>query len=577
MRLVVAEGLFVVVGDIGVDGDAHVRAVHHQAVRLILGRLQAVPGRQSLLVSLGERRDALGHHFLIPARVAAGLRQHLRVAGVQAQRLLGDIRLGKRFDHELEALLVAFFTEDDRQLLARLQRDLPGLAGERVRAVHPGDAAHAVEHFHVGGGRLNVGQVAPGRRVPLIAGVGLQARLGVGQGGAVVDLGGAPRPHGERRGVDHQPARHGADVGKVAGYVTSHLVKNAVAADDVGAFAGVGLRAPGGDADRELGGQAVHQRIRGARQRPAVEQLAGALGHQGDGAAPRPVIAVQAEGVAPLGAQLVQGLPDPLLRIGQGVEHFLHESGHVFPRQVFHADIGDGLGGVALYGGDIALGHLYGLPRAVLVHIGQLRGSLQHAQRAAHALARCVGLLGHVDDGAPDAHRHGGGLDIQGLVRVQLPLHVHQQRALRQRQLHRAGLLFKGRPAVGVQRDDPVGIQADGGDAVFTGHQRFAAVEADVLHNKAGRAAGVQDLDIAFIVQQAHGARGIALREGRRAQGHGERQQGDQQTTNTALFHNLSLIPSARCASTGTRPAGMVPILYTSDRPHVEMHARQKT
>ena len=74
-----------------------------------------------------------------------------------------------------------------------------------------------------------------------------------------------------------------------------------------------------------------------------------------------------------------------------------------------------------------------------------------------------------------------------------------------------AVLLDEGDAAAGVEGDDFGIVQADGGVAVRAGLHGFAAGEADVVHEEAGLAGDVEDLDAALMVQEAHGGRRVGI------------------------------------------------------------------
>ena len=208
-------------------------------------------------------------------------------------------------------------------------------------------------------------------------------------------------------------------------------------------------------------------------------------------------------------------------------------------------------------------GNRLGLPVRILV--GRHGGALQHHQlgevagitvwqRPVQQLPEAfVGfqqrfvdfLLGAVKGGqvhhrAPDAHGHGGGLDIEGLVFVQLLLHVQQQPPGGQGQGHAVVFFGERHLGHGIQGEDFRRVQAHRRHGLRAGGQAFAAVEANVLHQETGVSVRVQDIHFALIIQQPHHVGGIAFRKrgGPYVQHQrDDHRQGDPPMDDFILFH----------------------------------------
>ena len=220
----------------------------------------------------------------------------VRIAGKQPEYFFREFCFGNIFKLELNGLYIVFIMQIDQQLLPGMQFDLACLAGERIRPVHPNDAADAVKNLTV---NIDMGmnihftesirQVTPSRHTGFVTVHGSEHGVRVGQRLTVVILFGAACPYSERRRIHHQLSSYRFYMGKMAGNVFTSIIIDGPLGDRVGAFTRIPLGAFGRYSDRKSIRQAVDQYITRTRQRRAVIQLAGALRHQRDSAGPGPV------------------------------------------------------------------------------------------------------------------------------------------------------------------------------------------------------------------------------------------------------------------------------------------------
>ena len=129
-----------------------------------------------------------------------------------------------------------------------------------------------------------------------------------------------------------------------------------------------------------------------------------------------------------------------------------------------------------------------------------MRRALQHSQCGDHFSGRdplvqdffqIIGIMfgrgkiGQEDHRAADTHDHVGSSYIEGLLVVELFLHIEQQRAFHEVHVHRLPLLGEIHAGHGVQSDDFALVKTDGGSAFFPCLHGFAAAKAAILHKGA--------------------------------------------------------------------------------------------
>ena len=517
-----------VAGIPGVHGDPDVGGICHDvpfAVRLdvqavlqyghCFGRIQPV------------------HTFLqflrIPSCVFAGLDQEFGIVGIQAQHVVREILDGERFHGEDNTVAAVLSAETDEQALAGFQFELPVLPGHGVGAVDPDASADADHGLGPEGGAGHDGGVPPFRIFRDISWDGPDAGLLTGQGLAVVDFFRASGPDGQRGGIHAQRTVHRFDVREVAGHIFSGSVVNRVGFDDVGTAARVRAGTNAGDCDGAVSREAGDQRAVRAAEGFAVIQFAGGLGDHLDRVIPGPA-AVGGVQVDLAGGQEVRILrrQQELRAVRGGPGHALHE-GLIRLDDFLHktldvrgGHLSDGEGRTlsarcVLQGGDLAGAEILDTLRALRIGVIQPADTFQDANGGHRIVPGGFrGLDRGEDQGTPDAHGQGRGLDIKGGVLVQLFRNVHKDLPLREVQAHMLPLLDELHAGGFIQGDDLRVVHADGSGGCLPGEEGFAAVEAYVLQDEAGDAGDVQDLYVPVIAQQAHCGGVIALlRRGR--------------------------------------------------------------
>ena len=211
----------------------------------------------------------------------------------------------------------------------------------------------------------------------------------------------------------------------------------------------------------------MHQGAGGAHQGLAVIDLAGALGHEGHRAGPGPV-AAGSPGILRVfrtgriaghageeGSPLIAAVFHTLRQDRIGLDRLRHKARNILLAQGRH----DGRDArplrLRLRNADQDAGRHFQQAAAAggirIIHMGR---AFQHAQGGEPGTAVRGGFVAHKDDGAADAHGHGGGLDVQALVLIQAFLHIQEQGALGEAQADMVILLDELHLAGGVQSDD---------------------------------------------------------------------------------------------------------------------------
>ena len=418
MRLLTCQGAVVVVGDAGIQHDADVG-----------GTTQSLRGGRHLL-PMGDfhRIDVRPDHCGIPTSVFTRLLHHVGVLRVETEHVLRQVS-GCQILHLKHELLTALLAQQtDRETLASEERNIVRLAGQRIGAMYPGAAAGGDQVLSA---QCRLGQdgcIPPCRITVDISILSGEACLLASQWRAVVKLlrASGPDSHGNR--IDHKGAIHGVNVRKMGGYVFAIGIIDPIFADAVFTLPGICLAAGGRDPDAEAVRQAGDQHVRGTGQGRAIVKSAGRPRHQCDRTGPGPVALGRVRlHIRPVGRRFaghekertcltaVSHAPDQRL-IG---EHLLGDKG----TQILMCQGGQHRRYPGLphgrSNGKLAAGrNVEDPPCAVGVRKGNIRGAFQHAENRVPAFL--VPGFGQEDNGAADARSHGGGLDVQALVLVEL-------------------------------------------------------------------------------------------------------------------------------------------------------------
>ena len=221
---------------------------------------------------------------------------------------------------------------------------------------------------------------------------------------------------------------------------------------------------------------------------------------------------VQAPGVSNL---VTQG--QVLHQLRQG------EAGDVLHRGFFDDDLALVPGPVLGVGH--ALGHVAALqPGGFQLPAHRvLRHALQTALQQSHPGPPAVRHF-HPAAGAPDAHDHGRGADIQGLVVFQLLGHVEEQVARPEVDLQLFSVFPDLHLALRVLLQELRVVQVNPGVALLPGFHVVAAVEPHLAHQAQLLPAALADLHSALGPAQPDGGGGLRRRN-RRRQCHQQSQQ----------------------------------------------------
>ena len=346
-------------------------------------------------------------------------------------------------------MVIAFPVQADRQALSGLQLDILRFTGQGIGALDIGAAADGDHPFAAQGGIGDQGSVRPGGFLGHIAGDGPDLRFLTGQGRAVIDLLRTARPDHQRGRIHDEGAAHGLHMVEMAGDVLSGGVIDRIGDNGVFALASIGLRTAGGDPHREVSGQAIDQGVGMPDQGRAVVEFAGALGDDGHLPIPCPV-AVRRVIICLFSGFLDAAGNQQQVAVFAAVDHALGQGGirvHGICHKAFDVITGqvrDDRGGLAFFSACIR-GHiregglLSGRDRESPVRAGDvgiidLGGAFKDTD--GNGLAVCESGIrrpaGDIDEGAADAHSHGGGLDIEAFVFIQVLLHIQEESAFLQ-------------------------------------------------------------------------------------------------------------------------------------------------
>ena len=139
-----------------------------------------------------------------------------------------------------------------------------------------------------------------------------------------------------------------------------------------------------------------------------------------------------------------------------------------------------------------------------------LKGGIGLHQPPVHFLF-CPVERSHMNNCPPDPDHHGGCLNIEALIFIQLFLHIQQQSAGRERQLHLVFYGFKQNLRHCIQRKNFTGVKANRSHTALTCGQTLSIVEPHIFHKETVFTIFINNKYIPFIVQKAHDICGIAF------------------------------------------------------------------
>lgn len=117
-------------------------------------------------------------------------------------------------------------------------------------------------------------------------------------------------------------------------------------------------------------------------------------------------------------------------------------------------------------------------------------------------------IVEDISGGSADTGGHGGSLDLEGLVVLQVFHYLEKERTLGQPKLEHLSLLDEFRTAVILQSNDLGIVQSDRSKSVGTGIQSVPCLETGIVDHRLGLALRIFDVYRSFYTEKPHG-RGI--------------------------------------------------------------------
>ena len=399
-RFFAAQHPGVVIGDLGIDGDADVGGILHEVILVGSGHLQAADGNR-LLPGFGKSGNEFLQDFRIPAGFLTGGGHQVRVFRVEAQDLRGQVFFSQLLDDELQGFTLFSLLEGNGKALAGGELHVLRLAGEGVGGVNIGDAGNGDHLFAAQSGLGHERGILPGGILRFVAGDGTDTGVLAGEGFAVILLLGRAGPDGDRGLVHDQVARDGRDIGEVGSDILPGGIGNAVGRDHVIRMSRVGYGTGAGDGNVEIGWEAGDQRGIGTGQGMTVIQFAGGLGHDGDRTADEPVSirgegffrGVIREGAFQQGRAVLAAVGDAFNQDRIRGDGFRHEAGDVLGGH--GREDGAGARGVVpkLGSNDLPAGGNRKLALGAFgIRIGHLGGAFQNAEGGGRGIFAVTGV-----------------------------------------------------------------------------------------------------------------------------------------------------------------------------------------
>ncbi len=158
-----------------------------------------------------------------------------------------------------------------------------------------------------------------------------------------------------------------------------------------------------------------------------------------------------------------------------------------------------------------------------------IRNNMDHAI-GNHQRDSSVIIVENISGSSTDAGSHGGRLDLESLVVLQVLHYFEEQRTLGELKFQFLSLLDEFRTAVILQSDDLGIIQSHRSQSVGTGVQRIACLETGIIDYRLRIALGIFDINSTFYSEKSHG-RGIVTATEKQVTEHNYGRNNDQDRT----------------------------------------------